>query len=138
MSLEYSHAHLEAYLDELLPPEQTANIEDALRNDESLKERLAEVIGRRDAGIHSLGDIWRRHRVSCPSRPELGGYLLGVLEEKQADYVKFHLEVVACRYCTANAEDLKAEQAADAEEDSKHRRQKYYQSSAGYLGADSD
>lgn len=70
-------AQLSAYLDEALPVEQLAEIEQRLREDAELRQRLAAVIGRQDAGLHSIGVIWRRNRLSCPSREELGQYLLG-------------------------------------------------------------
>ena len=133
MSSNFSTSELEAYLDELLSPECTAAIEDELRTNQSLQESLVEINSRRDAGLHSLGEIWRRHRLSCPSREQLGSYLLGVLQKDVHDHVTFHLETVQCRYCKANVEDLRSAQAASAHEDSKHRRHKYFQSSAGYL-----
>jgi hypothetical protein len=132
MATEFSTAELEAFLDEALPAARMVAIEDALRRDEGLKKQLTAINGRRDAGVHALGEIWRRHRLSCPSREQLGSYVLGVLPREQADYVNFHLEVVECRYCTANLEDLRAQQSA-AEAEVSQRRRRYFQSSAGYL-----
>ena len=129
-------AELEAYLDESLPAERMSAIEKALRGDEALATRLAEVIGRRDAGLHSLGAIWRRHRLSCPSREELGGHLLGILDAQAADYVQFHLETIGCRYCLANIEDLKSQQDASESNRAQGRRKRYFQSSAGYLSGE--
>ena len=133
MTSRYTTIQLEAFLDESLPEEQMASIETALRADEKLVEALATLVGRRDAGVHTLGAIWRRHRLSCPTRQQLGSYLLEVLSADHADYVKFHLEVGGCRFCNANVEDLRQQHAATDLEDSKTRRQKYFQSSAGYL-----
>ena len=126
---------LESYLDEALPPDQMARIELALRNDEELRKQLVMINGRRDAGVHSLGEIWRRHRLTCPTRQELGNYLLGVLPREQEDYLVFHLETIGCRYCRANLMDLEKQQA-EAHADVQARRRKYFQSSAGYLGRD--
>jgi anti-sigma factor RsiW len=123
---------LEAYLDEALPVEEMARIEKAVRDDPSLVRQLAAVLGRRDSGVISLGEIWRRHRLSCPTRQELGSYLLGVLADDAAQYVKFHIEVVGCRYCQANVADLKNQQA-EAQSSAEDRRRKYFQSSAGHL-----
>jgi hypothetical protein len=136
MKTNFSNAELEAFLDEALPAAQMAEIEDTLRKgDDALRQRLVVINGRRDAGVHGLGEIWRRHRLSCPSRQQLGSYLLGVLSKDHAEYVKFHLEQIECRYCTANVADLRAEQsAADAEVS--NRRRRYFQSSAGYLRKD--
>ncbi len=125
-------AELEAYLDEGLPAERMAEIEAQLRSDPKLLERLAMAIGRRDAGVHSLGEIWRRHRASCPTREQLGSLLLGVLDEPEADYIKFHLKTIGCRYCEANLADL-ARRHEESGQQIAHRQQKYFQSSAGYL-----
>jgi hypothetical protein len=132
-----SKTDLAAYLDEALPAETMAAIEDALRQDPQLATQLAEIIQRRDAGVHSLGEIWRRNRLSCPSREQLGSHLLGVLNDDEADYIVFHIDTIGCRYCQANLDDLKQQHAAAAEQAdrSTKRRRKYFQSSAGYLKA---
>ena len=125
-------ADLEAYLDEALPAEEMAQIEKALRDDPELVRRLSEVHARRDSGGLSLGEVWRRHRLSCASREQLGSLLLGVLPEETARYLAFHLEVAGCRYCQANLADLRNQQA-EARQAVQERRRKYFQSSAGYL-----
>jgi hypothetical protein len=109
-----------------------AALEAALRDDEALQRRLSAAAGRRDAGVHSLSAIWRRHRLSCPTREQLGSYLLGVLDPEFGDYVAFHLEKIGCRYCRASLEDLKAQAAAD-DPGVQKRRSKYFQSSVGRL-----
>ena len=103
------------------------------RHSDELQRRLAEINGRRDAGVHSLGEIWRRHRLSCPTREQLGSYLLGVLPADAKEYLAFHLETIECRFCQASIADLKAQQLAAEGELAERRRQKYFQSSAGYL-----
>jgi anti-sigma factor RsiW len=123
---------LEAYLDEALPPEEMARMEKAVRDDPALVRQLAAIQSRRDAGVHSLGEIWRRHRLSCPSRERLGNLLLGTLSDDEADYVRFHLSVVGCRYCQANLADLQNQQS-EAANAAESRRRKYFQSSAGLL-----
>jgi hypothetical protein len=133
MAQTFTQADLEAYLDEALPIESMAAIEAALRKDTKLAERLAAINGRRDAGVHTVGEIWRRHRLSCPTRDQLGSYVLGVMEHDSAGYVRFHLEVSGCRICQANLDDLKTRQSDEpAVVDT--RRKKYFQSSAGHLG----
>lgn len=130
--MTYTETELEAYLDEALPGEEMARIEAALRTSSELARRLAGIHARRDGGSHSLGDIWRRHRLTCPTRNELGSFLLGVLPKEQAAYIAFHIEEAGCRYCQANHDDLKRQQAEHA--DTGHRRRrKYFESSAGYL-----
>jgi anti-sigma factor RsiW len=128
----FSDAELECYLDEALPSDATARVEQALRDDAELSQRLASINGRRDAGVHSLGAIWRRHRLSCPSREQLGSLLLGVLSKDETAYVSFHIEQGGCRYCQANLADLEAQQAA-ADDHVQQRRRRYFQSSAGLL-----
>lgn len=125
-------AELEAYLEESLPPEEMGAVEAALRADAELTVRLKRIISKRDAGLHSLGDIWRRHRVSCPTREELGTWLLDSLGPEEEDYVLFHLEVVGCRLCKANLNDLKQKER-ESKREVTVRRQRVYQSSAGYL-----
>ncbi|HZZ26738.1 MAG TPA: hypothetical protein VFE46_01925 [Pirellulales bacterium] len=133
----YSQADLIAYLDEALPAETMAAIEDALRSDSRLMTQLTEIIGRRDSGVHSLGEIWRRYRLSCPSREQLGSHLLGILSEQETAYIGFHIEMIGCRCCQANLDDLKMQQASAADraasDRTSQRRKKYFQSSAGHL-----
>ena len=140
----FSESDLEGFLDEALPSEEMARIEKALRRTPRWCRRMAAINGRRDAGVHSVGAIWRRHRLSCPTREQLGNYLLGILPPEVADYVRFHLEMVGCRWCQANRSDLAHQQAATnvplvpdlrsvPEAAVQSRRRKYFQSSAGYL-----
>ena len=119
-----------AYIEESLPAEAMASIESQLRSDESLRQQLARVIAKRDSGVHTVGDIWRRHRLSCPSHEDLGSYLLGAMMDDQADYIKFHLEKIGCRYCQSNLDDLSESHHRDAVV---ARRKKYFQSSVGRL-----
>ena len=135
MTKTIRQSDLEGYLDEALPAEQMALIEKALREDQSLISQVAAIHSRRSVGVHSLGEIWRSGRLSCPSREQLGSYLLGALPEGVADYIACHLEVVGCRFCQANLADLESrpkEKAAAVGA----RRRKYFQSSAGYLGSE--
>ena len=127
-----TQSELEAYLDEDLATEEMAEIESALRDDPKLLEVLAMLNGRRDAGVHSVGAIWRRLRISCPEREQLGSYLLGTLAESTQEYIKFHVEKIGCRVCRANLEDLRRQQD-ESSEIVAGRRNKYFQLSAGYL-----
>jgi hypothetical protein len=134
---KFSQTDLIAFLDEALPAATMSAVEDALRADPSLTAQLADLINRRDAGVHSLGEIWRRHRLSCPSRQQLGSHLLGALTDEESAYVQFHLDTIGCRLCQANLDDLKSQQAESAHraaaERTSSRRRKYFQSSAGHL-----
>ena len=127
-----SDAQLQAFLDESLPVDQMAMIESALRSDTLLMERLVGLANQRDAGVHSLGEIWRRHRLSCPTRQQLGSYLLRALPDEIASYIHLHLEKVGCRFCQANLDDLKRQRQEDLQK-SAQRRERIFQSSAGYF-----
>lgn len=133
MSDEFSQADLEAYLDEALPPEEMAAIEEALRNDEEMGRRLIAIHGRRDAGVHTLGEIWRRHRLTCPSREQLILYLDGKLQCEESKYVQFHLEEIHCRLCVASFEDIRISRQDD-DQDSESRHQRFLDRSSTYLG----
>lgn len=134
MSQEFTSTALEAYLDEDLPPAEMARIEQAARKDPKLSERLSEINTRRNAGIHTLGEIWRRNRLTCARREQLGGFLLGTLDKPTAAYMKFHLEVIECRVCHANLEDLKTRRKQTDE--TVFRQKRYFESSVGYLRPD--
>lgn len=127
-----TNAELESYIDEDLAPDQMTRIEEALREDPQLLEVIVALNRRRDTGVHSVGAIWRRNRISCPTREQLGSFLLQALGDDHAQYIEFHIETIGCRVCLANLDDLYRQQ----QEDSHHvdyRRRKYFQSSAGYL-----
>lgn len=126
---------IERFLDEGLPPDRMAAVEESLQKDHAVRELMVAAVGRRDAGLHTLGGIWRQHRLSCPPRAQLGSYLLQVLDEATTDYIQFHLEQVGCRYCQASVADLRQQHAAD-DKATHGRRTKYFQSSAGYLSPD--
>jgi hypothetical protein len=135
MAMPLTDRDLEAYLDEALPPVEMVRVEAAVRADPGLLAQLSAINGRRDAGVHSLGEIWRRHRLTCLSREKLGALLLGTLSVEEADYCRFHLETIGCRLCLANHADLKARLAESAQA-AQVRRKRYFESSAGYLRCD--
>lgn len=75
-------------------------------------ERKKVALGPSSEDFESLlTDIWEYHRFSCPKRSTIGGYLLKTLEEPWQRYVDFHLNVLGCRFCRANLEDLEHETA---------------------------
>lgn len=130
----FSDAELAAFLDEALPPGRCSELEHELRTNTELRNRLVEVRGRETAGLHTIGAIWRRARLSCPDRAELGQYVLGTLSAESSDYIRFHVEQMGCRYCQANLSDLQA--AAQPDDQPTRRRTRYFQTSAGYLNKD--
>ena len=56
-----------------------------------------------------LTDLWEYHRFSCPKRNTIGAYMLGTLEPDWHKYVEFHLNVLGCRFCRANLDDLQSQ-----------------------------
>ena len=128
---EITREQLHAYLDEALSDHETAQVEKALRDSEEMRRRLRVAREERDRGEHSLGAIWRRERLSCPTREQLNGHLHGILDADFEKYVQFHLTTVACATCLANLDDLKAKQAGAAQT---RRRRKILDSSVGVLG----
>ncbi len=132
MSSPFSQADFEAYLDEALPPEEMAAVEDALRNDPQLADQLVAIHDRRDAGVHTLGEIWRRNRLTCPSREQLTLYLDQQLADDESSYVTFHLEQVRCRLCNASFEDIKIQRQA-SDDQSADRHQRFLNHSSTYL-----
>jgi hypothetical protein len=125
---------LHSYLDDALGDSETAQVEQALRQSEVLRRQLRLVMQERDRGDHSIGAIWRRRRLSCPTREQLGSYLLQVLDADQQDYINFHLHTVACSYCLANLTDLQSLQKEPAPK-VRERRRRFFESSAGLLQA---
>jgi hypothetical protein len=129
---EITRQQLHAYLDDALTDAEMARIEQELRQSDGLRDQLRAVLQERDRGDHSLGAIWRRERLSCPTREQIGSHLLGALDADLQEYIRFHLETVGCSCCLANLADLQSlrkEPAAEA----RQRRRRFYDSSAGYL-----
>jgi len=124
---------LRAYLAETLPPEDMARVEKALRDSAELRQQLEDVRQLRgDPSLHTLGAIWRRARLTCPSRQQLGSHLLDALDPAYSDYVTFHLDVIGCDYCQANLADLRSKsQPAPA---ATTRLRRYFHSSRHLLG----
>jgi DNA-binding phage protein len=129
---EITRELLHAYLEDALSEAETAKVEQALRDSEPLRRQLRQAMQDRDRGEHSLGAIWRRERLTCPSRETLGSYLLQVLDDGEQDYIDFHLHTVNCPFCLANLADLQSLQKEPAPQ-ARERRRRIFQSSAGYL-----
>ena len=133
MSRKFTDAELEAYLDEGLDPTRAAELEEGLKMDRELLRRLSHINSRRDAGIHTLGEIWRRNQVAVPTREQMGNFILGVSTAEEVDYIRFRMDVLKCRVTVALHDDLKEQQIENDAEKSASRRSKIFQSSAGLL-----
>lgn len=129
--VRFSDIELLAFLDEQLEPASSAKIEMAIRAQPELHQRLVQLRGQNVAGLHTIGAIWRRERLSCPDRELLRRHLVGDLANEERDYVQFHLKEIGCRVCNANYDDLS--QAIAQQRDSQKRRHRMFQTSAGHL-----
>lgn len=121
---------LRAYLDDALTDSESARLEQELRTSEPLRAKLKQLLDQRERGDHSVGTVWRRERLTCPTREQIGSFLLEVLEPDLQQYIEFHLTVVECPLCLANVEDLKENQKGPP---ASSRRKRYFETSAGLL-----
>src|SRR6516162_1937293 len=129
---EITREKLHAYLNDALTDPEMAQVEQALRESDALRRSLQKVMQDRERGEHTLGAVWCRERLTCPTREQLGSFLLQVLDDEQQEYIEFHLSTVGCAYCQANLADLKALQKEPAPK-AQERRRRIFNSSAGYL-----
>lgn len=129
---EITRHTLRAFIDDALTETEAARVEQSLRNSEPLRKMLQAVMQERERGDHSIGAIWRHARLTCPSREQLGSYVLQVLEPGLQDYVEFHLQTVACPFCQANLADLESRQQ-EASKHTQERRRRFFTSSRGFL-----
>jgi hypothetical protein len=136
MTSNFSDEELLGYAAEALSQDRMAAVEASLRVEGGLRARLAVLLQTQSAGTLSVADVWRDGRLTCPTRTDWGSYLLGILDDDVQDYFDFHLQVVGCRYCNANVDDLRRTTQAPREADA--RRQKFFQSSAGYVRRQED
>lgn len=123
---------LRDYIHDALPDHELPLVERALRDQPGVQALFNQVRQDLDRGEHSVGAIWRRERLSCPTRDHLGGYLLEALDPDLQDYITFHVKTVGCPHCTANLDDL-AKKQSEAAEPVKKRRQRILKSTAGVL-----
>lgn len=129
---EITKATLRDYLNDALPELETIAVEKALREQPAVQALFHQLRQEEDRGEHTVGAIWRRERVSCPAREQVGAYLLSALDPEYIDYIEFHLKTICCPYCLANLEDLRKLQQ-EAHEHRAARRQRIIDSSAGVL-----
>ncbi len=97
--------------------------------------RIRELIDSNETGEEAtyadlLTEIWERDRPSCPKRTTLGKSLIGILNDDWERYVHFHVDVLGCRYCLANREDLQRDELSDEDERQSHR---IFQSTIGFV-----
>ena len=127
---DFTDDELLAYAEERLSTDSCAVIEQSLRVNSSLVERLTTLLLQRDQGNFSVGDLWRHHRLSCPPRAVWAAYVDSRLGDGLSKYLQFHLEMIGCRVCSANLDDLNRR---DPLTEAERRTRKIFQSSAGNL-----
>ena len=125
-------AMLRDYLNDALPDAEMASVEAALRTTPKIQALFESVRREVESGEHTIGAIWRRERLSCPSRDQLGSYLLKALDDDVETYIAFHLKTIGCPACQANLDDLEKKQAK-ADTTTTKRRQRIVNSSAPAL-----
>ncbi|MBX3416391.1 MAG: hypothetical protein KF851_02215 [Pirellulaceae bacterium] len=133
MAIPFTESDLEAYIDESLDPARANELEAQLKIDRELLQRLAQINQRRDAGVHTLSEIWRQNQIGVPTRDQMVGFVQGTIAEDLADYIHFRLEVLRCRFTNALHEDVESQLQSDGRQAAKQRQKKYIDSSAGLL-----
>lgn len=123
---------MQAFILEALPEAEMTAIEKATRWNPVAQALHRELLAAMDAGEHSVGGIWRRERLSCPTREQLGSYALGTGEAELWQYIDFHIQSICCEWCIANLDDLRRHQQASDKAATKRRKQ-IFASSAGLL-----
>lgn len=78
-----------------------------------------------------LTEVWEQERLTCPKRSTIGRHLLGTLEDPWKQYVAFHLETLGCRFCRANADDLR--ETAATQDAKTPASDKLFQSTIGFF-----
>ena len=137
MNSQFTDAELEAYLDESLDATRAAEVEQALRDEPALLSRLSLINSRRDAGVHTLGEIWRRNQIGVPTVETMKELAAGKLSAEHADYIRFRMEELKCPFTLAMYRDLEA-QKNESSELSQTRREKFFEKSARLLRKNED
>jgi RNA polymerase sigma factor (sigma-70 family) len=82
-----------------------------------------------DEATSLLTDVWERQRPTCPKRSTVGRYLLGTLESPWKEHLDFHVGQLGCRFCQANLDDLRRENA----DEPRALHERIFQSTVGFL-----
>ncbi|TWT42360.1 ECF RNA polymerase sigma factor SigW [Phycisphaerae bacterium RAS1] len=84
------------------------------------------------AASSTLARIWVEEGISCPKRSTLGRYLLGTMDDDWNEFIEFHVKTAGCDRCSANLDDLAAEDR-EAPAGGDALRERYFASSVGFL-----
>jgi hypothetical protein len=121
---------LRAFILETLSEQEMAAIEKLMRDSPMMQALHQEMLAHVDAGEHSVGSVWRRERLTCPTREQLGSYLLKAGDTELWQYIDFHLKTIGCEWCLANLDDLTRQQQTQDKQSSRRRKQIYTSSAA--------
>lgn len=125
----FTDVELAAYIDEALSLERTVQLESQLQASTQLRDRLQQMLGEIDSEQPGIAAFWRRRRVACPGRTTWQAFLDDRIGGEFREYLQFHLDVVGCRYCQANLDDLRAADQTLAA----GRVRKFFETSVGRL-----
>lgn len=110
---------LRLYLEDALDPAGMASAEKRLRDEPALAQRLEEIrAGQVDPALHGVALAWVAGRLTCPSRSEWTRHFNGLTDKARSAYMQFHLNIVECPFCRANATDLRRRSAGEASKSS--------------------
>ncbi|HMP78491.1 MAG TPA: hypothetical protein PKD54_03470 [Pirellulaceae bacterium] len=133
MANDFTEHELEAYLEETLDPARAAQLERAAAADPRLIQRLSYINSRRNAGVHTLGEIWRRNQIAVPSREAVSDWLDGRLNREEAEYLQFRLDILKCRYTQALVDDVRQERETAQVPGRRSRHNKLFQKGAEWV-----
>src|SRR5688572_1698488 len=98
---------------------------------QELSEHVAGALAGDIASDSLLTEVWEQERLTSPKRTTIGRHLLGTLEDPWKQYVTFHLDALGCRFCRANADDLREASKDDAPRTPSSNR--LFQSTIGFF-----
>lgn len=122
-----------SYVEGSLSPEQSDAVQSHVESCDLCGRFHGEVEGEIKSLSMSISLVWTEEGISCPHRDILKAYLAKSLSGGEADYVEFHLTEIACQFCNANLEDIRA---LDSEEESRYLdsvRERLNQSTSAFL-----
>lgn len=106
----YSREYIHAYIDGALSPEEADAFTSMAYGDSELRGKIRTVQTEFDYHNHTVGSLWRRNQLTCPSDQDIVDYqrgALAIINPEIADYVQFHLTSIRCIYCISTAAELK-------------------------------
>jgi len=109
-NLVYSREYIHAHIDGALSQEETDAFDLEAQVNSELRGQIRAVQSEFDYHNHTVGSLWRRNQLTCPSDQDIADYLRGglaIINPEIADYVQFHLTSIRCIYCISTAAELK-------------------------------